>query len=126
MDEEVARCAEGATIAVPAVVRRELDRLVARSVPYTRVARELGRRYPTLPCAGEGDRAILACARRSGALLVTADRDLARRALESGTDVIGPRDRLRLTRRTGRARGGSGRSSRGRIKSRGRLVRDPR
>lgn len=125
LGEEIAHWADGTVLAVPAVVRRELDHLAEGSVPYARVARMLGRRYPTVPCYGEGDSAILDCARRSGAVLVTADRALAQRARASGVDVLTPRDRSHLTRRAGLVRSGPERGRPGIIIKRTRLVRRP-
>ncbi len=120
----MARWTDGATIAVPTVVRRELDHLARGAVAYAHVARTLSRRYPTVPCSGEGDPAILACARRSGAILVTADRALAERARASGVDLLMPRDRAHLTRRAG-LRANSGPRRPGIIIKRPRLVRRP-
>jgi len=96
LESEVARLHPGATLAVPASVVDELDRLVARGVPGARTAAALGQRLPQLAAVGRGDTAVLEAAVRYRAWVVTADQELEGRLRRSGVNVLVPRDRHRL------------------------------
>jgi len=85
-----------ATLAVPRAALRELERLAARGVPHGRAALAFAARLPSVDGSGVGDAAVLDAARRRGAMVVTADRALARRVRAEGLAVLGPRDRSRL------------------------------
>lgn len=94
---EVERNYPGAPIGVPSSVIRELDRLVARRVPYAELARALADRFGRTPGPGHGDDAIVALAARQRAVVVTADRALRDRLSALGIGVLVPRDRARLS-----------------------------
>ena len=96
LDEEVERLVGPARLVVPASVRGELDRLVERGIEGASAARALSGRYPTVDSRGRGDSAVLDCARRLHAWVVTADRELRRRLVATGVSVLFPRDRNRL------------------------------
>lgn len=100
---EVGRLAPGAQLAVPASVLRELETLESRSVAGARPAREWAQRLPVVPTTGHGDEAIVALARTTGAIVITADRALRDRLSELGLRVLEPRDRVRLTAHRRRA-----------------------
>ncbi len=99
---ELTRLSEAAIPTLAAPVRRELLRLAQDG------SREAGRAltwtagWTRVEGAGTGDDAILALAVRHRMLVATADRELARRAAASGLEVLVPRDRTRLTARSGR------------------------
>lgn len=97
LETEIGRNFPGATIAVPASVRRELEMLVARRVPRAELARSLADRFARVPGRGRGDSAILALAARLHAIVATADRGLRDRLSAAGLVVLVPRDRTRLT-----------------------------
>ncbi len=101
LEAEVERTVGSAEIVVPRSVLRELDALVARGVPDAGLARSLADRYSRVDHPGSGDDSILALALACDAVVVTADRDLSERLLDSGRDVLTPRDRDRLVRKAG-------------------------
>ncbi len=98
LEAEVVRIQPGSTVGVPSSVLAELDRLVLRRTPDAAAARALAARYPVVRAPGRGDDAVLLCARRSGAWVVTADRALRERLVAEGVTVLAPRDRHRLER----------------------------
>jgi rRNA-processing protein FCF1 len=106
LEEEIARLVPGARLAVADATRRELVRLEARGTPRAAAARALADRFARLTSDGDGDEAILGCALRARAVLLTADRALQARARAAGLTVLAPRDRhrleLRRARRVGR------------------------
>ncbi|MGI0132190.1 MAG: hypothetical protein ACREDK_03725 [Thermoplasmata archaeon] len=99
---EVERLVGPSRVMVPSTVLAELDRLVRRSVAGATAARAFAARFPILPAEGLGDAAILASATAHAAHVVTADRDLRRRLVVSGTTVLFPQDRARLGVERGR------------------------
>jgi rRNA-processing protein FCF1 len=101
LEAEIRRHTEESEVRVPGSVIAELDRLVSRGVPEAATARSLADRYPVARSPGRGDASILALARRRGAWVLTADRDLRRRLLGAGVTVLVPRDVHRLERMAG-------------------------
>ena len=101
LEAEIARILPGAPVRVTSSTLRELDRLESRGTPGARGARQFADRLPTTPTRLDGDAAILDVARRRRAIVVTADRELARRLRAEGLGVLMPRDRHRLELRPG-------------------------
>lgn len=116
---EVARWHEGARLAVPSPVRRELERLTRDGVPHAALAARLAATLPPVDAPGRGDAGILALAVRLRAAVVTADRELRDRLAAEGLTVLVPRDRGRLEPYRRRARAGT-------VKSRSPLARRSR
>ncbi len=104
LEAEVARLVPGARVAVATSAIRELDRLAERGAPGAAAARALAERFDRLEVHAEGDDGVLEGARRTAAVVVTADRELQDRLRESGVAVLAPRDRHRLELRLPRAR----------------------
>ncbi len=102
VEREVARWIPGARLEVPSAVLVELDRLVARGVAGALGARAYARTLTSIAGPGSGDAAVVAAARATGAIVVTADRRLADRLVRAGLSVLVPRDRTRLELRAGR------------------------
>ena len=102
LESEIHRWRPGARILVPNSVLGELERLEERGVPGARVAAALARRYAHLPSTSRGDRAIVECAVRHRAWVVTADQELATALRSRGVNVLSPRDRHRLELHRGR------------------------
>ncbi|MHB1435576.1 MAG: hypothetical protein ACYCPN_02870 [Thermoplasmata archaeon] len=100
--DELARVAEAAIPTLAAPVRRELLKLARDGSRDAERALTWTADWAPATGAGTGDDAILAVAVRHGLMLATADRELARRAEGSGLRVLVPRDRNRLTARSGR------------------------
>lgn len=103
LEREVDRAVGPARIAIPSAVLREIDTLLQRGVPDATLARALAGRFPRIDHTGVGDDSILELARERRAIVATADRGLAERLLDSGLDVLMPRDRTQLIRRAGRS-----------------------
>ncbi|MHB1931405.1 MAG: PIN domain-containing protein [Thermoplasmata archaeon] len=101
---ELARLSESAIPTLATPVRRELLRLSEDGSREAAIALNRTGAWPRVLGPGTGDDAILAVALRHRMLLATADRELAERASRAGLDVLVPRDRSRLTLRSGRAR----------------------
>jgi rRNA-processing protein FCF1 len=104
LPQEVERWRPGASIRVPSSVLGELDRLAARGVPRSSLARALAATFRPIEAPGRGDAAVVRVAVRTRAWVVTADRTLARRLVDAGVSVLVPRDRDRLELRRGRLR----------------------
>jgi uncharacterized protein YaiI (UPF0178 family) len=98
----VERAVPGAELAVPGSVLTELDRLIARGVRVAGAARDHARRYRVIATERRGDAAVLSVAFSEGAIVLTADRELAQRLLAAGIPVLVPRDRTRLELLLGR------------------------
>ncbi len=81
---------------VPEPIIGEIKRL---NIPENRkkAALALARRYVTVETESVGDEAVLEAAEKLGAILVSADRHLQKRAIKVGLRVIGIREGHRLT-----------------------------
>jgi rRNA-processing protein FCF1 len=93
---EVRRWDDGARLAVPTSVRREVDRLHAQGVPLAGLAARLAADLPPVVAPGRGDDALFAVAVRGRAAVLTADRALRDRLVAAGVVVLVPRDRGRI------------------------------
>jgi rRNA-processing protein FCF1 len=89
--DEVARLLGDALVVVPSTALGELDRLEARGLRSTVVARRLAAQFPVVPAEPAGDGSILALARSEGAWVLTADRGFRTRLLTAGIRVLYPR-----------------------------------
>jgi len=104
---ELGRLSEGSIPALADPVRRELVRLAREGSRPAELALIQTAAWPRIEGPGAGDDAILALALRHRLRLATADRELAQRATRAGLEVLVPRDRTRLTLRSGRGTGAS-------------------
>lgn len=113
LPREIGRHVDHPKIWVPHSVLTELQGLAMRGEPHAAEALALAARFPVAPNRGTGDAAILGLV-APGDAVVTADRELQRRLVALGVDVLVPRDRTRLERwrgdpprpaRDGRTRG---------------------
>jgi rRNA-processing protein FCF1 len=102
LEAEVDRLLPGVELVVPSGVRAELERLVAQGAPHAVAAQQFALRLRSVATRARGDGSVVEAARRSRAAVVTADRELARRARAAGSAVLVPRDRSRLELRAGR------------------------
>ncbi len=96
LEAEVERLRPGATLAIPASVLGELDRLLDRETPDAASARALASRFLAVATIGRGDAAVRWAALRHDAWVVTGDRELRERLRRDGIPVLYPRDRHRL------------------------------
>ena len=96
------RSRPGAVLAVPSSVLGELDRLARSLTPGAVAARALADRFERVETSIRGDGGVLDAARRLGAWVVTADRDLQRRLVAHHVTVLRPRDQHRLETVEGR------------------------
>ena len=99
---ELGRLSEASIPALAAPVRRELVRLAREGSRPAELALIQTATWPRIAGPGAGDDAILALALQYRMGLATADRELAQRAAQAGLEVLVPRDRTRLTLRSGR------------------------
>jgi rRNA-processing protein FCF1 len=102
LEPELERLAPGRRAVVPRTVLEELVRLARERRPGAALARRMAERFPTVAAPGRGDAAVLALARRTGAWVVTSDRQLAARLILAGVTVLRPRGRARLSVDRGR------------------------
>ncbi len=84
IDLELQRLLGDCKTMVPSAV---LDELWDTSEPQARAARKLAAKYPEAPSSGAGDDAILECAVKLNAVLVTNDKELCARAKSEGLRV---------------------------------------
>jgi len=89
--EEVSRQVGDARLALPSTVLIELDRLEARGLRSTVVARRLAAGLPILEAGPLGDGDILVLARRRHAWVLTSDRAFRTRLVDAGLRVLYPR-----------------------------------
>lgn len=95
---ELDRLLPAARVRVPESVRGEITRLAERGRSAARAALELSGRYPIAATGLQGDDALEALARETGAWTVTADRRLRERLESIGAGVLFPRGRHHLSR----------------------------
>jgi rRNA-processing protein FCF1 len=97
IDLELARLLGGFEIIVPSSVIVELKRVaVEQKASDAKGALKLAAKYRTLNVAGTGDDAVLAAAVELGAVLLTNDAGLRRRAREAGLRTVCLRGRSHL------------------------------
>jgi rRNA-processing protein FCF1 len=97
IDLELSRLLGGFEIVVPSSVLVELKRVaVEQKASQARGAMKLAEKYRTHKTGGTGDDAVLAVAMELGAVLLTNDAGLRRRAGEAGLRTVCLRGRSHL------------------------------
>ena len=97
LDLEIGRLLGSFELVVPSTVLAELEKVAAeRKTPEARAALRLAARYRTHGMEGAGDDAVLAAAIELGAILLTNDAGLRRRARRAGLRTIFLRGRNHL------------------------------
>jgi len=97
IDLELERLLGSFEMVVPSSVLVELKRVaVEQKASQAKGALKLSAKYRTHPTAGTGDDAVLAAAVELGAILLTNDTGLRRRAREAGLRTICLRSRSHL------------------------------
>ncbi|MEM2869575.1 MAG: twitching motility protein PilT [Thermoplasmata archaeon] len=97
LDAELQRVLPGCKAVVPSSVVEELRALSAsKKRPEARAALELAKRYRVVEAEGGGDEAVLSAALRIGAVLLTNDASLRKRARGAGLRVMYLRGRGHL------------------------------
>jgi len=95
LEQEIGRQMGRCHITVPHVVLAELT-AIKGSVKDGPAAFQYAKRFDTVPTEGLGDDAIVECAKRTGGIVVTGDRELIKRLRAEGQKVLRPRQRKRL------------------------------
>ncbi|MEM4729642.1 MAG: twitching motility protein PilT [Thermoplasmata archaeon] len=97
LDAELQRVLPGCKAVVPSSVVEELRALSAsKKRPEARAALELARRFRVVEAEGVGDEAVLSAALRLGAVLLTNDASLRKRARSAGLRVMYLREKSHL------------------------------